>query len=56
MNKEKRTAMEVKITKIINVQYGTIIQGVIIENNVEIAEFTIKKFDEGSKYGIMVAE
>lgn len=44
--------MKIKVTEIINAQFGTVIQGMITENNVEIAKFSIKKFDEGSKYGI----
>jgi len=44
--------MEIKVTEIINAQFGTVIQGMIIENKAEIAQFSIKKFDEGSQYGI----
>lgn len=44
--------MEIKVTEIINAQFGTVIQGMIIENKAEIAKFSIKKFDEGSQYGI----
>ena len=44
--------MEIKVTEIINAQFGIVIQGMIIENKAEIAQFSIKKFDEGSQYGI----
>lgn len=44
--------MKILVTNSINPQFGNVIDGVIIKNNVEIAKFTIKKFDEGSKYGI----
>ena len=44
--------MKILVTSVEKPQFGNVVNGIIIRNDIEIAKFTIKKFDEGSKYGI----
>lgn len=44
--------MKILVTSVEKPQFGNVVNGIIIKNDIEIAKFTIKKFDEGSQYGI----
>jgi hypothetical protein len=44
--------MQIVLTDSVNLQFGNIISGTIIKNNIEVAEFSLKKFEKSSKYGI----
>ena len=44
--------MKIIITENVNTQFGNVVSGKIMENGMQLAEFSLKKFDEGSKYGI----
>lgn len=44
--------MKILVTSVEKPQFGNVVNGIIIRNDIEIAKFSIKKFDEGSQYGI----
>lgn len=38
--------MQIVLTDSVNLQFGNIISGTIIKNNIEVAEFSLKKFEK----------
>lgn len=44
--------MKIITTGNVNEQFGNKISGIIMKNDIQLAEFSVKKFAEGSKYGI----
>ena len=51
--KEKRNIIaDILVTSVEKPQFGNVVNGIIIKNDIEIAKFSIKKFNEGSQYGI----